>query len=353
MKTSMDFEKIAKASKWHSRLKTAMISSIAALVMVLIAYMGLSKLTSINGEKIKDYYILRSEIAYPNIDYHTWGYDVKTQFTGAFISHRFKTIAGIEVPFEPFESNYALKPGLNLNSNSDGFSSGDQGKSAYTYTNHYKVPLFYNTNHNYTNDDQRQPTQDIPLLQRMSGQAVEVAITFDKPYTFEEITRLVPSNLQINWYWIGSQSKVDTTVLRLSDQFGMAYTKTQTQTYQETKHQEKAMAKALKKDTTGKQVNEQTSLENAFTFMKGYMEEALAKDYFGSSYGDANNKLLNTKTDIKSYLKANPNAKTAKFAGVILTGRAENFRQIETAKWIFASNIGQSVQIQPYHYLEK
>lgn len=35
------------------------------------------------------------------------------------------------------------------------------------------------------------PTQDIPLIRQMSGQAVEVAITFDKGYTLKEMEQFI------------------------------------------------------------------------------------------------------------------------------------------------------------------
>nr|WP_253896425.1 anti sigma factor C-terminal domain-containing protein [Streptococcus gallolyticus] len=56
----------------------------------------------------------------------------------------------------------------------------------------------------------------------MTGQAVEVAITFDKPYTYQKITEMVPDSLLVNWYWIGTSSTVDTANLALDAQLGFA-----------------------------------------------------------------------------------------------------------------------------------
>ena len=41
------------------------------------------------------------------------------------------------------------------------------------------------------------------------------------------------------------------------------------------------------------------------------------------------------------------------FSGVILTGKAENFTQLEGKEWIYASSIGASVPNQPYYKLDK
>ncbi len=39
------------------------------------------------------------------------------------------------------------------------------------------------------------------------------------------------------------------------------------------------------------------------------------------------------------------------FAGIILTGKAEDFAQLEGKDWIYSSSIGASIPIQPYYQL--
>lgn len=65
---------------------------------------------------------------------------------------------------------------------------------------------------------------------------------------------------------------------------------------------------------------------------------------------DADGNEYSAEDYFKDYLEANKDPKTAKFAGIILTGRAENFwPNCKMQTGFSASNIGQSVQIQPYH----
>ncbi|SDB22683.1 Sigma factor regulator N-terminal [Streptococcus henryi] len=367
MKTSTDFEKIAKKNKRKHQIKTMLLSTVLAILTIVLGYMGLDKLTSSHGEAIKDRYLLLSEIAYPNIDYSSWGFDSTSQFTGTFRSQRFKDIDGIKVPFESYQANYSLRPGIGGGSNQDSLTGGDDGKSLYTRQNGYKVPMFYNINYDYNEESHAKVTQDISLLSQMSGQAVEVAVTFDKPYTFEEIAELIPDDIAINWYWIGTKSDYDTSWLQLGDLFGMAHSTDQTNSYSKAKEWEEKAEKAIKKNRNAdlsqieadypESVDEQTSLLNSYTFFEANLKEAIEKDYLGSSYSYTDSKgqdtELNTKKEVENYLKANSDGATAKFAGVILTGRAENFAQLQKADWIYASNIGQSVQIQPYHVLDK
>ena len=40
------------------------------------------------------------------------------------------------------------------------------------------------------------------------------------------------------------------------------------------------------------------------------------------------------------------------FAGIILTGKAEDFGQLEGKQWVYASSIGASIPMQPYYQLD-
>jgi len=69
-----------------------------------------------------------------------------------------------------------------------------------------KYPVFYNINAKGTKDSNSMP-KELASVKEMPNQLVEVALTFDKAYTYKEIQKLIPNNLKINWYWIGSQSE--------------------------------------------------------------------------------------------------------------------------------------------------
>ena len=313
-----DFEKIAAKNKRKNRLKTVIISVSVMLISALIIFLGLRSLTARHAEVIKEQYLVRSEIAYPNINYTTWGFDATSEFTGTFYSHRSKNIDGINVSFEKYQGNYSLIRPMSVSQN-EGLEEGDSNNSNYTHGNLYKVPIFYNINAS-ANTTIMTVTQDISKVKEMTGQAVEVAITFDKPYTYQEIKEMVPKNLLVNWYWIGTSSSLETANLNVSDQLGFAPS--------------------------------DDDYAASFKLFKSNLKKAIQLGYLGSQYGTGEAK-LSLEDDAKDYLKKNSNAKTATFSGVILTGRAENFAQLEDKGWIYASNIGQSVTVQPYHTLTK
>ncbi len=317
MTISNDFEKIAKKNKHKNRLKTVVISVLISLLSILLVIMGMREMTKQTSERMKERYLMISEIAYPNIDYSTWGFNASSEFTGTFYSNRFKNIDGIKVPFEDYQANYSLIVG-SVNQN-EGLEEGDNNSSNYTHGNLYKVPIFYNVNAS-AKTVSMEVTQDISKVNEMTGQAVEVAITFDKPYTYQEIKEMVPDNLLVNWYWIGTSSTVDTANLNLAAQLGFS---------------------PNDDDYTA-----------GFKSFKSNLKKAIKSSTIGYQYS-IEGETLSLEDDAKTYLESNSNAKTATFAGIIVTGRAENFAQLENKDWIYASNIGQSVTIQPYHTLTK
>ncbi len=317
MTISNDFEKIAKKNKHKNRLKTVVISVVISLLSILLVIMGMREMTKQTSERMKERYLMISEIAYPNIDYSTWGFNASSEFTGTFYSNRFKNIDGIKVPFEDYQANYSLIVG-SVNQN-EGLEEGDNNSSNYTHGNLYKVPIFYNVNAS-AKTVSMEVTQDISKVNEMTGQAVEVAITFDKPYMYQEIKEMVPDNLLVNWYWIGTSSAVDTVNLNLAAQLGFS---------------------PNDDDYTA-----------GFKSFKSNLKKAIKSGAIGYQYS-IEGETLSLEDDAKTYLESNSNAKTATFAGIIVTGRAENFAQLENKDWIYASNIGQSVTIQPYHTLTK
>lgn len=229
-----------------------------------------------------------------------------------------------------------------------------QMTATYTYTNGFKLPHFFNTNAKKTGFD-FQLTQDLDFIPEMTGQAVEVAVTFDKPYTFSEIAELVPDNLQINWYWIGTESDLDTAGVNPSllgfTPNGSVFTYQEEQEIvKNTQNLSGDEWKAyMEKASKGKEnLSEEDYFANAYTHFVANLELAREKNWLNPGFG-WNDTVYSMADEATNYLKKYPDGKTAKFAGVILTGRAENFAQLQNQDWIYGSNIGHSVQIQPYH----
>lgn len=51
--------------------------------------------------------------------------------------------------------------------------------------------------------------------------------------------------------------------------------------------------------------------------------------------------------DALKQVKKYPTLKSAKFSGVILTGQTKNFANFDKNSWVFASNVGLTVELRP------
>lgn len=339
MKISNDFDKIAKKTRRKNWVTIIFISVFITMLCLVVAFRVMTVMTMKSAEKIRYYYDVMHEIAYPNITYNTAIFEPTSQFSGYYYLGRVKDIDGTVSHYEDVNAPYGLLPRQSYMLQNNKTYIDMSKRSAYTYGEGYKSPVFFNKKRvdNKTTDFVWvEKTEDIGLLSQIPENAVEVAITFDKDYSFQEIEELVPDNLKINWYWIGSQTDYDITELSPEEQIGFE------------------LDPYLVRDG---QIAENKDLklvwEESFKKFIENTQIALDNDWISRSVSTSKGEIYSLKKDVKKYLKENPNAETAKFAGVILTGRAENFEQLKTADWIFASNIGQSVEIQPYHQLEK
>ena len=328
------FENVAKKSRRKRLWKTVAISSVLSLVLLGLLGKGLAELASGNGRDLQKQYEVMSEIAYPNVDYDSLYYNPTSYLSGTLRSDRFKDLDGVMVDYPAYEGNYSLT-GSYKNPTSEATYSSTSG--TYTRELRQKYPVFYNINAKGTKDSNSMP-KELASVKEMPNQLVEVALTFDKAYTYKEIQQMIPNNLKINWYWIGSQSEdVDNTgALRTDPKTTYGANAGLLFTYDSDVRKK---AKEAKKE-------QQTFLD--------YLKKA-DKNLFPSVSG------YNTYNDVESYLKKfgqldireAENRDQLTFSGIILTGKAENFSQLEGKEWIAASSIGASVSNQPYYKLDK
>lgn len=144
MKISTDFESIAKKSKRKQLWKTVGISMLGVLALGGILTKTLTELTNYHGNRVKEDYLLRSQIAYPNIQYKSWHFNPTSLTTGNFEANRFKSINGITVPYENYDANYSLWQNGDT-TEADLIFQEDDHKPSYTMKEHYRSPMFYNT----------------------------------------------------------------------------------------------------------------------------------------------------------------------------------------------------------------
>ncbi|MGH2313100.1 sigma factor regulator N-terminal domain-containing protein [Streptococcus uberis] len=306
MKSNDPLALLAKKRRRKTFFMTIVFSLLATLLLFALCFKLLSNMTAKNGQKVYNDYQQLAEIAYPNISYNSLYYFPTGQFSGKVHADRFKDLDGIPVAYSPFEANYSLTGAFNAGA-SDVFS---KNKLLYDRGNLQKIPQFYNTKVKFSkNDVKTSPSQDLKYLNQLNDKVIEVAITFDKPYTYKEIKTMLPKNLKQNWLWIGTYTTLDTS--QWPNQFGT--------------------------DTE----NIHSAINTMFNVSKN------------SPHVGINN--VNIYSDLDNYLKDNKHIKDVdqlSFAGIILTGKSENFNSLKGKKWIYGSSLGASIDYQPYYQLD-
>lgn len=310
-KFSDPLAELAKKRKRNTLFKTVLIALITVLLVLGITFKGLTYITSKNGQKAYNSFERLSEVAYPNISYDSLYYQPSGQFTGKVHADRYKDINGVQIPYSSFEENYSITGtfGTSADETSANNNLFDRGTRQ-------KVPQFYNTKVKYDKGEVKTtPKNELKYVNNLNNELVEVAITFDKTYSYKEIKSMIPSNLKQNWLWIGTNTNIDTSYWPTKHQFG----------------------------TSPDILNTPQILVNN---IKGNLKEN-SEIYY---------KNVNILSDLKNYSKKYENTSSGdklKFSGIILTGKAENFKQLDEKRWIYASSIGATIENKSYYHLEK
>lgn len=342
------FEFVTKKRKRRNRLITVALAVIAVFGLYIGARVLSTKLISHQAWKVVDEVALEESIAYPNIDTYTWSADGGDLFHGGIKGKQAKDVYGIPVDY----ADYGFKFDLFGRRWGDGFETGT-GQSTKFGSNikvdrNLKIAQFYNTKAKAKKSEHiNQPTKELPYIKEMKNQLVEVAITFDKPYSLKEIRTMIPKGLKTNWYWIGTNTTGDPSWWAMDSLYGTSPEMLTRKEYVHKKEAEEARDKLKDGEKLDDRLAEMKDVDGFLTNLKKYMEMDSGSSYNG----------INPADDIKAYLEKfgkldlskKEDLEKLEFAGLILTGKSEDFAQLENQSWIYASSIGVSIPNQPYY----
>lgn len=315
------FEEVTKKSKRKNLWKTVGISSIVGIALLLSSIYALRLFSNYRSQQAQEHFNRVLQVTYPNVDVERF-YVNEIGIVSGYVDYTLsKDLAGVPFAFGHLEAEY------NFNGIFANFAQYfPEGSEEYYYhqDSNSKLPVFYNTK-------TTTGSQELPYVKEMKGQIVEVAITFDKKYSLTEIKNMVPSNLKQNWYWIGTGNRrLQTEYLSLVSLLGMDAEQLQ------------AVTTEVASDDLFPYTSPLSVMKELVTYRGDY---ALSPEINGDvqAYIDKFGDTDFTKQEEIDQLE---------FAGVILTGRAEDFAQLEGKDWIYASSIGVTIQNQPYYQLE-
>lgn len=295
------FEKMAFKVKLKRWLITILIVIITVPVMLGIGYKFTQSLAGHQTQLLNNKMETVQEIAAPNIQISDQALDDSSFWGGKVVSHQYKEIDGYRISWSTAEGQYNWA--FNWLSNNGLIDT--TRTAAYTRLTQQKVPMFYNNQ--VTNPNIRKATE-LPAVAKMKGYVAEVALTFNQPLSYQQIQSRLPKNLHANWYWLGVSGKADPTL-------------------------EENHFLGIQSIEKGGQLT-----NSDYQTFNSYLKK--------SDLGTYNNFSL---TDYAhQYAKQHRTLKQAKFAGVIVTGKSENFKALRNRSWITESSVGATIKRVPY-----
>ena len=294
-----------KKAKRKQLLKIIITSIIVVLILLPILYKTGNYFAAKSSTRLHEQLFLHNAIAEPNIQIDSQVTSNSSMFGGNIVTNRSKNINGYLVQWSTLTSSYDwLRINIDHNELIPGFYWSDTEFYEYDKQTKNKVATFYHPSiQEYYDGIQN----ELGEISQMENHVAEVAISFNQPYTLQEIQAKIPDNLNIVWLYMTSP---------IADE---------------------------SKGPAGMPVygfDPSDSPKEAYSSFIDALEKY-----------DANG---NNET-IQEFLNSNKNKQfdEVKILGVMLTGQTQNFKALENQDFIRGASVGATAQIVPYIKPEK
>ncbi|WP_306008141.1 sigma factor regulator N-terminal domain-containing protein [Bacillus sp. MMSF_3353] len=303
MDTSLK-DALKKAKRKHL-FKSIITSMIVVIILIPILYKVGNYFAAKSSTKLHERLFLHNAIAEPNVQINSQVTSNSSMFGGNIISNRSKNINGYVVPWNTLTSSYGwIRINIDSNELTPGFYWSNKEFYEYDKQTKKKFATFYNPAIKEYFDGVQ---NELGEVSQMNNYVAEVAISFNQPYTLQEIKEKIPDNLNIVWLYmtspIGDESKGPAGM----PIYGF---------------------------------NPDKSPEKAY---KEFVDSLNQYDDDGHD------------EDIQKFLKSNKDKPfdQVKILGVMLTGKTENFKALENQDFIRGASVGVTAQVVPYIKPEK
>ncbi|AKE14694.1 MULTISPECIES: sigma factor regulator N-terminal domain-containing protein [Bacillus] len=294
-----------KKAQRKQLLKIIITSIIVVIMLIPIIYKVGNYFAAKSSTKLHESLFLHNAIAEPNVQIDSQVTSNSTMFGGNIISNRSKNINGYVVPWNTLTSSYGwLRINIDTNELTPGFYWSDTEFYEYDKQTKKKFATFYNPAIKEYFDGVQ---NELGEVSQMNNYVAEVAISFNQPYTLQEIKEKIPDNLNIVWLYMTSPIRDESKGPAGMPVYGFNPDKSPGEAYKE--------------------------------FV----------DSLNQYDDDGHDK------DIQKFLKSNKDKPfdQVKILGVMLTGRTENFKALENQDFIRGASVGVTAQIVPYIKPEK
>lgn len=294
-----------KKAKRQQLLKIIITSIIVVLILLPILYKTGNYFAAKSSTSLHEKLFLHNAIAEPNIQIDSQVTSSSSMFGGNIITNRSKNINGYLVQWSTLTSSYGwIRNQIDHNELTPGFYWSDNELYLYDKQTKNKVATFY---HPSIEKYYRGVPNELEEISQMENRVAEIAISFDQPYTFQEIQGKIPDNLNIVWLYMTSPIVDESSGPSNMTVYGFELSDSPKEAYNH-------FIDALEKyDTNG--------------------DNETIQEFLTSNKNKPFNKV--------------------KILGVMLTGQTENFKSLENQDFIRGASVGATAQIVPYIKPEK
>lgn len=300
-----------KRAKRKQLIKTVLISLIVFVLALPVIYKTANYFSKRQSDYLNEALFNQQVLASPNIQIDSQTLGESGMTGGTVITNRSKNINGYILPWSTLTSRYTwLNSSINYNELVSGFYLGEEDSYEYDKRTKQKVATFYSP---YIKKYYDGIKNDLKTVTQLDNHVVEVAISFDKAYTYQEIQELIPTSMKLNkaWYWLD-----------------------------------------IKPEANAKEELGPTGFPKyGINIEEKYQTPEFIEEDFSEFFKVA--KKISAKQDhreLKQLIKNNEGKtyKEVKVIGVMLTGRSENFKKLIDKKWIRGASIGVTAECLPY-----
>ncbi|MFZ2476173.1 MAG: anti sigma factor C-terminal domain-containing protein [Lactococcus raffinolactis] len=328
MKLNENFDQLIKKEKRKRLLKTIAISFVTTVVLLFIGFTLINKRMEMQYKKAQEMANITDMIESPNLVSQSQYLSTSGRVTSQLKSERFKNIDGYMVAATPLEINFSLF-GIGYGSGKNSSLTVPITKTkeigAFSRENGEKLPLFFNPKHKESETQQEaKATHEARTLSGFKNHVAEVAISFKEPMTYAEIQAKIPENVLINWYWLGMASDQLSATETVGKVIGI-----------NADEAGKLSSEPLKSKTSSAWWS-----PNYPSFVAAVKTAAEKRGYTVNG--------LDIYQDALKQIEKYPTLKTAKFSGIIVSGRTENLATLDDESYVYTTNVGLQAEILPY-----
>ncbi len=353
------FEEVVKKSKQKNRKKSILMVLISVVLSIILVFAILLGIFSINDRRFFEnakYLEVRTRFMTPNVQTRHLPQSDIGLFIGKNTVEVQKDVDGYPLEWGNISGTFNIFSKLGK---VDSYSVGGKSYPEGRRMNFFNPNITYKfitpditekarKENNYTRKQGKNGSSwdvypeelyeevkypnDLENVVKTENRVVEVGISFDKPYTYEEVQKMMPENLVQAWYWVSEGAQTTNKIQKniyVDETDEDVFARTVTFGYSENSDIKFGDLRL------GNYWEGDKGLKTAFDMLKTDYSSEMDKEERKVLDGILKNNHLKNKKDML-------------LNGIVLTGRSENFKQLEGKSWIQAASAGASAEIVPY-----